>query len=340
MFLPEFRELLSNVEVQRPIHFWWYEDDNQAMKEQMEAIGISSVAVAVSQIIGREHYIVFNASQHSSDVKLAIGNLAHELSHEAFKALGASAQLPDWPTTKVTHAANERIADLLAIYKGFGLFLLRSRKQIEGDGFEGDYAALTPIEIERFMRRDEESAAKAKLIHAASLKRQGQSEEANATFELLRQQWQRILRRDPQYDFGWYQVAVLCDWLDDKNQAVRAAQTAANLSGNRKYRQFLTNLKLADEERARRIVNDGAAQINTGRLKSANRLFSQAEKIWREQLNEYSDIARVHFELAIVLESQKRIPEAVNEYRLALALDPSNTAYRSKLQNVLHAYEQ
>lgn len=341
LFLPEFRELISSSENERhTLRFWWYEDGDLALENQLEALGIPVPEVAISYVNGADHYIVFHAKQHSEDAILAVGNLAHELSHEAFKALGASAKLPDWPTSTITHAANERIADLLAIYKGFGQFLLRSRKRIEGSGFEGDYAALTPIEIERLMRRDVENIAKARLNQAAGLKSQGKPDEANSTFHLLKQQWQRILRHDSTYDFGWFQLSVLCEWLQEGNDAVRAAQRAVNLTNNRKYREQLTKLKLTNEEDVRRVVSDGAFLVKAGKRKSASRLFAKAEAVWRAQLKEYPDVARVHFELARVLEWQERIPEAVDEYRLSLALDPSNDAYSAQLQKVLHAYEQ
>jgi tetratricopeptide (TPR) repeat protein len=345
LFLPEFRELISEPPNKlRPIHIWWLGEGPET-KARLESIDIpdrTSVGVAMSHFHNKEHYIMLDANYYSqvADPVALIGDLSHELAHEAFKELGVSSRLPDWTASDITEAANERITDLLVIYKGLGPFLLRSRRYMEqkNRGWEGDYPSLIPVEIRRYLRREAEQEAKRRITTGAKLKNQGADEEATAYFRTALRTWKWIVEEDSSYAFAWYELSIAHDWLGDKDEAMRAAQRAVILDSNSVYRRWLDNLRMSKEEEARQLVNNGAELEKIGKSKPARRLFRRAEAIWREFLREYFEVARVHFELGITLEWQKRIPEALYEFRIAAALDPRNDKYAAYLQAVLERY--
>ena len=344
LLLPEFRELISELpDKLRPIHVWWLNEGSE-MKDRLKSIGISNqtkVDIAMSHFYNGDHYIFLNADYYSQvDIRVVVGDLSHELAHEAFKELGMSARLPDWTVSAVTWASNERIADLLLIYKGLGPFLLQSRRHLEqkSGGWEGDYPALLPVEIERHLRRETEQEAKRSIGAGAELKRKGAIEEAENQFLSALQIWKRIVQDDPGYAFAWYELSIAYEWLGDKDEAVRAAQRAVILDPNPKYRQRLDGLQMSREEEARQFVKDGVDLDNLGKSKSARRLFRRAETIWREYLSDYFEVARVHYELGLALEWQKRIPDALHEFRTAAALDPGNDKYISYSRAVMERY--
>jgi tetratricopeptide (TPR) repeat protein len=345
LLLPEFRELVSQPPSRlRPIHVWWLSEGPET-KTRLGAIGIpdrTDVDIALSHFYSGEHYIVLNASYHSQvdDPFVIVGDMLHELAHEAFKELGMSSRLPDWTVSAITCASNERITDLLLIYRGLGPFLLESRKYLEqtSGGLEGDYPALSPVEITRYLRREAEEEAKRKINKGAELKSQGAGEEAEDHFLAALQTCKRIAQEDPGYAFAWYELSIIHEWLGEKDEAVRAVQRAVILDPNPKYRQRLEMLRMSREEEARQLVRDGADLDKAGKAKPARRLFRRAETLWREYLDGYFEVARVHHELGITLEWQKRIPDALYEFRVATALDPRNERYASYLRAVLERY--
>jgi len=342
LILPEYEELVSNFPDRiRSIHFWWYTQESY-LTEKLNALGVNKPEIALSHKVGDTHYIVLNAeffSLISSEPQIVIGIIAHELAHEAFKEYTANASLPDWTISSITLTTIEVITDLLAIYKGFGQYLLRSRRKL-GEifgGFEGDYPSLLPDQIERILRRDREKEGKEKIDQGAH-NRQENNESASENFLASIRTWKRISQEDPTYAFAWFELSIAQEWLGEHDNAVKSMHKAVLFDTSHKYRIRLESLKMSKEEEARRLVNDGSEIESRGDTKNARTCFKQAEVIWRDYLRDYFDVARVHFELGLCLEWQKQILEAMNEFRIAASLDPFNSKYSSYLKSVLSKY--
>ncbi len=345
LFLPEFSELAFNPldEKRHPIHFWWIVDTDTAKKRFVD-IGLDSnytVSIAFSHYFQEHHYIVLNSAyflKFEEEVHW-LGVLFHELAHESWKSLGGAVNLPRWSISRVTHLTNERITDLLVIYKGLGDFLLESRKgREEEEGVEADYPALTSIEIARLLRRNIEVEAKKAINLGANLIRQEEKDRAIGHFAKAINIWKWIVQQDPHYAFGWFQLSVAHSWIGEDDIAVREAQIAASLDNNQKYRARLNNQQFSREKEAREYINKGSKLKNKGKVKAARRLFRRAEAIWQEIVDEYYDVGKAHRELGLCYEWQDRIPEAINEFKLAVALDRTNENYANYLRKCLEKY--
>ncbi len=303
LILPQFRELLSDPPKKHcPIHFWWLNEKNSKIITQLKEWSISQPNIATSISWNNQHYIVLNASffVQIEDPRTIVGLLAYHLTQVAFTEIGATSHLPNSGVSAVTLTSSIQIADLLTIYKGLGLFLLQSRKYLEqraDGGFEGDYPGLTPIQIKRYLRRAREKEAKNKINAGAELKRQDK-EDANDQFAAAIRIWKRIAQEDPNYAFAWYELSIAYGWNGDQDKAVQAAQRAARLDTNPKYRQRLNKLQMSNEKEARKFINDGAEFDKLGDQENARGCFKQAEMIWRGHLNSYFDVACIHYELA------------------------------------------
>jgi tetratricopeptide (TPR) repeat protein len=344
LFLPEFRELAVNtITGQRPaIHVWWLGTDDKSI-ERLAQIGIQSAhtsSIALSHVVEGQHYIVLNSEYFANlDERCLLGTLFHELSHEAWKTLSGVANFPDWTVSSITHFSSERIADLLTIYKGLGEFLLVSRKQLEGsEGTEGDYPAMTSAELARILRRDRETEAKRFIIEGAELVQKGQQNTANGYFASSANIWKWVLRQDPGYAFGWYELAIVLDWLGETDAAVRHAFIASSLDRNPRYRTFYDRLTFTREQEAREHIAQGATLKKRGQVKKAQQLFQLAEAIWVEIAEEYFDVGRVHWELGLCYEWQDRIEDAIHEYAIAVSLDRANEKYSQYLRACVARY--
>ncbi len=80
-------------------------------------------------------------------------------------------------------------------------------------------------------------------------------------------------------------------------------------------------------------------EYNRFALKAADgEMWREAEYRLRQALAETPNDARIHNNLAVVLEAQEKLAEAYSEYATAVRLEPANDAYRRNLREFTLAH--
>lgn len=141
------------------LHVWWVNEDPMSLQRIVAIdLGIDHIPpIAVSNCTqNKEHFILLNEKYWSqAEDRELTGVLAHELAHEEWKALGYASIMPP-PIEGLPLICNERITDLIAIYKGYGPELLASRLYMEREKAHTwlDYLAFSPAEIGMILNLD------------------------------------------------------------------------------------------------------------------------------------------------------------------------------------------
>ncbi len=149
----------------RPVHLTWVDESKECLlriREQQrvqwdpqedwleslngwEALGI---------LVGSSHNVLVKVAWQKANDSALRGLLSHELTHVEHKDT-VREQPVDPKSSNLGFVCNERIIDLLTIYKGFGEDLLESRKFLERirGSINRTPSLMTPDEIQRVLRK-------------------------------------------------------------------------------------------------------------------------------------------------------------------------------------------
>lgn len=259
-------------EIQKTVKLFWATADIQS---DLPLQQIPGVAHCLPDYQGQSilcHNIVFNAEHYKDATVIEVmGDMAHELAHEAWKARDADNVrfVPPFTTNDFTHSINEWITDLQVLYRGFGTWLLRSREYMRTRHmfcFTEQYRAMKPIEIQRRLRAVWDYRGQQTISLGADKKSKGEQDNAIRAFRKAERIWQRAVAEDPAYVYAHYQLAVVYGWLDDWQQAVAHGSIAARLEpSNNQFAKYLqkvidryisTNMSLENQKKQRQFIDD------------------------------------------------------------------------------------
>lgn len=148
----------------RPVHLTWVDETKESLlriREQQQLQGdpegdwLESLSgwEAIGIMAGSSHYVLVKTDWRKANDSALRGLLSHELAHVEHKDT-LREQPVDPNSSDLGFVCNERIIDLLAIYKGFGKDLLESRKFLERirGSLKRTPSLMTLDEIQRILR--------------------------------------------------------------------------------------------------------------------------------------------------------------------------------------------
>jgi len=142
-WVDESRESLLRIREQQRLRGDPEEDWLESL-DGWEALGI---------LVGSSHSVLVKAAWQKANDSALRGLLSHELTHVEHKDT-LREQPVDPNSSNLGFVCNERIIDLLTIFKGFGDDLLESRKFLERirGSLKRTPSLMTPDEIQRILR--------------------------------------------------------------------------------------------------------------------------------------------------------------------------------------------
>ena len=156
--------LASYPALVRPVQLTWVEESKESLfriREQQRVLGEPEVDwlkslngwEALGFLVGSSHNVLVKAGWQKANDSALRGLLGHELTHVEHKDTLREEPV-DPNSSNLGFVCNERIIDLLTIFKGFGNDLLESRKFLERTrgSLKHTPTLMTPDEIERILR--------------------------------------------------------------------------------------------------------------------------------------------------------------------------------------------
>ena len=156
--------LASYPALVRPLHLAWIDEskgsllrirEQQRLRGDPEEDWLESLNgwEALGILVGSTHYVLVKVAWQKANDSALRGLLSHELAHVEHKDT-LREQPVDPNSSNLGFVCNERIIDLLTIFKGFGNDLLESRKFLERirGSLKRTPSLMTPDEIERILR--------------------------------------------------------------------------------------------------------------------------------------------------------------------------------------------
>ncbi|MGI8553580.1 MAG: tetratricopeptide repeat protein, partial [Dehalococcoidia bacterium] len=296
-----------------------------------------------------QHNIVLNARYYGDATVIELlGDVAHELSHEAYKAIGADNPrfVPSFGDSPLALASNEWKTDILTIYKGFGSWLLASREYLQRRvgqmAFTDRYAAMKPIEIQRLLRSELEEEGRNLVHELARVIGGGSPGDLSGRLSRSSRVWSYVTESDPGYAIGHYWLGVVEGWLGRWNDALGSARAAFSLEpANPRFAAYVQEIV-----GKHRHLLDPALSEATGLMKRASEGwitdeqkargdFTKAAACWREILERIPFYAFAQHELGVALEWLGEREEAIEHLQRATKYDPQAEFYSRSLGNTL-----
>ena len=156
--------LASYPALVRPVHLTWVDESQESLfriREQQRLRGDPEEDLleslngweALGILVGSSHNVLVKVAWQKANDSALRGLLSHELTHVEHKDT-LREQPVDPNNSNLGFVCNERIIDLLTIFKGFGNDLLESRKFLERirGSLKRSPSLMTPDEIQRILR--------------------------------------------------------------------------------------------------------------------------------------------------------------------------------------------
>lgn len=343
-------------EIQKPVKLFWATED---IRSDLPLQQIPGVAHSLPDYQGQSifcHNIVLNA-EHYKDATIieVMGDMVHELAHEAWKARDADNVrfLPPFTTNDFTHSTNEWITDLQVLYRGFGTWLLKSREYMQKRhmfSFTEQYRAMKPIEIRRRLRAVWDYRGQQTINLGADKKKKGEQDDAIKAFRKAERIWQRAVAEDPAYAYAHYQLAVIYGWLDDWQQAFTHGSTAALLEpSNNQFAKYLqevidrligTSESLENQKNNASSLMKKATSLWATNQAEAQQSFLQAIERWQSLLETVPLYAFALHEIGVAYHWLGDNEKAVEYTRLATTLMPTHYFYYASLADIYNKVQQ